>query len=138
MQINFYNCTDDKRKIKKALTFVSAKTCNIYGTCSVDTPAFIMNSKPEGNYVSWDSKMYFVTGTTYSGGKWIVHCAIDDLMTNQGELLNMSVLVSRSEEQSKNIVDNNITLRKNDYIKTDSFGTEIIGYSTKNYVIGVI
>lgn len=138
MQINFYNCTDDKKKLSKKLTFVNSRNCNLYGTCSFDNPNFLLNSKASGNYVSWDNRLYFVTEQTYNNGKYIVHCAIDDLTTNRNKLKKCSVLVSRSEERNRNIVDSSIVLRKNDYVKTDTFGKRLVAYNAQSYVIGVI
>lgn len=138
MLINFYICTDDKKMLNKKLTSTEVSTCNLYGTCSLLSPTFIMNSKPNGNYCAFDNKCYFIEETIYSNGKWLIRCTIDVLMTYRNSLLNKEVLISRSEDRVSDIPDSNITFRTNKYVKSQSFGDDIISNSTVHYVVGVI
>lgn len=138
MLINFYNCTDDKKMLNKKLTSTEVSTCNLYGTCSLLTPVFIMNSKPNGNYCAFDSKLYFIDETVYSGGKWLIKCSIDPLMSCHNELLNKEVLVTRSEDRTTDIPDSNLPFRANKFVKSQSFGDDVISNSTVHYLVGVI
>lgn len=138
MIIRYYNCSDDKLQLNKTLEFVDAATCNVYGICNMETPTFISETKPRGNYASFDNRCFFVNSYSYANGKWLIHCSLDYLYTNRNEILNMEILVSRSEDKTSDIPDNNIVLRSNKYVKSQTFGTDIIANSTVNYLLGVI
>lgn len=138
MIIKWYNCSDDKRQINKKLSFIDASTCNIFGSCSMDSPAFLVDSV-KGNYVSFDNKCYFVNSSAYLNGKWIISCTADDLTNHRNELLNLNVLVARSEVfQNKEIVDNLITIKAQRQTIGDSYGNDVISKVDTDYIIGVI
>lgn len=138
MIIRYYNCNDDRLMLNKKLEFVDAKTCNVFGTCDMRRLTLISDSKPVGNYASFDNKCYFVESYSYANGKWLIHCSLDVLYTNRNDILNLNVLVARSEDRNPDIVDSCITFRKNDYVYTRSFGKSIIANGTRCFVVGVI
>lgn len=138
MIIRYYNCSDDKLQLNKTLEFVDAANCNVYGICNMETLTFISETKPKGNYAAFDNRCYFINSYSYANGKWLIHCSLDYLYTNRNEILNMEILVARSEDKTSDIPDNNIVMRTNKYVKSQSFGTDIIANSTVNYLVGVI
>lgn len=138
MIIRYYNCKDDRLMLNKTLEFVDAKTCNIFGVCDMRHLNLVSDSKPVGNYASFDNKCYFVESYSYANGKWLIHCTLDTLYTNRNEIRALNVLVARSEERSADIVDSCIPFRKNDYVTTRTFGKSIIANGTRCFVVGVI
>lgn len=138
MIIKWYNCSDDKRMINKTMSFVDSSTCNIFGSCSMDNPSFIVDSV-KGNYVSFNNKCYFVNSTSYLNGKWVITCTADDLINHRNELLNLNALIARSEIfQNKDIVDNLITVKSQRQTIGDSYGVDVISKTDTDYIIGVI
>lgn len=138
MIIRYYNCADDKLQLNKTLEFVDAATCNIYGICNMETPTLISDSKPSGNYAAFDNRCYFINSYSYANGKWLIHCSLDYLYTNRNDILNLEILVARSEDKTSDIVDTCIPVRKNDFVYTRSFGKSIIANGTRSFVVGVI
>lgn len=124
--------------LNKTLEFIDAKTCNIFGVCDMRHLTLVSDSKPVGNYASFDNKCYFVESYSYANGKWLIHCTLDTLYTNRNEIRSLNVLVARSEDRTSDIPDNNITFRANKYVKSQSFGDDVISNSTVHYLIGVI
>lgn len=138
MIIKWYNCSDDKKMLNKTMSFVDSSTCNIFGSCSMDNPSFIVDSV-KGNYVSFNNKCYFVNSPSYLNGKWVISCTADDLVNHRNELLNLNVLVARSEIfQNKDIVDNLITVKSQRQTIGDSYGVDVISKTETDYIIGVI
>lgn len=138
MIIKWYNCSDDKRQINKSLSFIDSSTCNIFGSCNMDSPTFLVDSV-KGNYVSFDNKCYFVNSKSYLNGKWVISCSADDLTNHRNELLNLNVLVARSETlQNKELVDNLIPLKSQRQTIGDSYGRDVISKTETDYIIGVI
>ena len=138
MTIKWYICSDDKKTLNKSLSFVGADTCNIYGSCNMDSPNFIVDNV-KGNYVSFDNKCYFVNSRTYLNGKWVISCTSDDLANNHNGLVNLNVLVARSETFKNNdIIDNLITIKPQRQIIGDNYGKAVISNTETTYIIGVI
>lgn len=138
MTIKWYNCSDDRKTLNKSLSFVDADTCNIYGLCNMDSPNFIVDNV-KGNYVSFGNKLYSVNSKTYMNGKWVISCTADDLANNHNALVNLSVLVARSETFKNNdIIDNLITIKPQRQIIGNSYGRNVISNTETTYIIGVI
>lgn len=138
MLIKWYNCSDDKRVLTKHLVFVDSSECNIFGSCSMDTPNFLVDTV-KGNYVSFDNKCYFVNSKNYLNGKWVISCTADDLTNYRNEILRLSVLVARSETlKNPDIPDNLIPIKDQRQTIGDSYGREVISKTETNYIIGVI
>lgn len=138
MIIEWYNNTDDSKKLNKSPTLIESGTCNIYGACNMDNPNFIVDSV-KGNYVKFDNNYYFVDSRSYAGGKWIIHCSIDDLYSNRDEINSLECLIVRNETDKNNyIIDNSLPV--NSYRVTSSYpvGREVISPTETTYIIGVI
>lgn len=138
MRIDYYNCYDDSKKVNKSPVYVASSTCNIYGTCNMDRPAFIV-SEVLGNYVKFDGTYYFIDNKIYSGGKWIIQCTIDDLYTNAAEINNIVATAVRNEYTVNSDIQDNglqLTVRQKNIIK--DFGTGIPYAATgKVFLVGI-
>lgn len=138
MTITWYNNTDDKKKINKLPALISAGTCNIFGTCNMDNPAFIVDSVL-GNYVEFDNTFYFVDSKSYVNGKWVIHCSVDCLYTNRNEINNLKAMCVRSESRyNKYLVDNMLPVQAYRTAESYPVGNEVISNTETTYIVGVI
>jgi len=136
----WYNCTDDKKTLHKNPVLLATDTDSIiFGDSSILSPV-IKCKTYSGNYVYIEQfdRYYFITNVIWSKGYYYISCAVDALYSNENTINNMSVLVTRSEKRSVDIPDSNIPFRANKYVKSQSFGEDIISNSTVHYLIGVI
>lgn len=138
MLIKWYSNTDEKNKLNKSLLFIEEGTCNIFGTCNMDSPNFIVDSV-KGNYVEFDNSYYFVDSKSYVNGKWVIHCSIDDLYSNRNEINNLNCLIVRSETDKNNyIIDNSLPVKSYRVTTAYPVGREVISNTETTYIIGVI
>lgn len=138
MIITWYNNTEDKKKINKSPELISSGTCNIFGTCNMDTPNFIVDSVL-GNYVKFDDTFYFVDSKSYVNGKWVIHCSVDVLYSNRETINSLSVMCVRSENNyNKYLVDNMLPVKSYRITESYSVGKEVISNTDTTYIIGVI
>ncbi len=138
MTIEWYNNTDDAKKLNKSPTFLTSGTCNIFGSCNMDTPNFIVDSV-QGNYVKFDNMYYFVDSKSYINGKWVIHCSIDDLYSNRDGINALECLIVRNEFKRNNeIADNSMMLKTNITTASYNFGEQIQYNNDKPYILGEI
>lgn len=138
MIIEWYNNTDDAKKLNKLPTFLTSGTCNIFGTCNMDTPNFIVDSV-QGNYVKFDNMYYFVDSKSYINGKWVIHCSIDDLYSNRDGINAMECLIVRSETDKNNyVIDNSLPVSSYRVTTAYPVGREVVSNDVTTYIIGVI
>ena len=64
MNVNFYICTDDRRKVNKSISTVNTINCNIKERCSLDSPVLIIakekNKSSRENLLIWGKNINFV------------------------------------------------------------------------------
>ena len=138
MIIEWYNNNDDSKKLNKSPTFLTSGTCNIFGTCNMDTPNFIVDSV-QGNYVKFDNMYYFVDSKSYVNGKWVIHCSIDDLYSNRDAINSLECLIVRNEFDKNNyIIDNSLPVSSYRVTTAYPVGREVISNTETTYIIGVI
>ena len=138
MTIAWYNNTDDSKKLNKSPTFITSGTCNIYGSCNMDSPNFIVDTV-HGNYVKFDDTYYFVNSKSYVGGKWVIHCSVDSLYSNIDEIKSLNVNVVRNEnKKSAYLVDSYLPVKANRITVAYPVGKEVISKTETSYIIGVI
>lgn len=138
MIIEWYNNNDDAKKLNKSPTFLTSGTCNIFGTCNMDTPNFIVDSV-QGNYVKFDNMYYFVDSKSYVNGKWVIHCSIDDLYSNRDAINSLECLIVRNEFDKNNyIIDNSLPVSSYRVTTAYPVGREVISNTETTYIIGVI
>ena len=138
MIIEWYNNTDSAKKLNKSPTFITSGTCNIFGTCNMDNPNFIVDSVL-GNYVKFDNTYYFVDSKSYMNGKWVIHCSVDALYSNINSIKGLNVNVVRNEiKKNPYIVDSYLPVKANRITVAYPVGSEVISKTETSYIIGVI
>ena len=134
MNIILYRNSSDNRVLRKSLTQVSTPlSCDIYGSESIITPRFILEYVGvEANYcyVAELNRYYYIRDIVLApGGQRILMCEVDVLMSNIDEILNLSCLVLRQENETlcnKYLVDNRMIENVNKEEVVESFGEEVI------------
>lgn len=134
MNIILYKNRSDNRVLRKSLTQVSTPlSCDIYGSESIITPRFILEYVGvEANYcyVAELNRYYYIRDIVLApGGQRILMCEVDVLMSNIDEILNLSCLVLRQENETlcnKYLVDNRMIENVNKEEVVESFGEEVI------------
>ena len=134
MNIILYRNSSDNRVLRKSLTQVSTPlSCDIYGSESIITPRFILEYVGvEANYcyVAELNRYYYIRDIVLApGGQRILMCEVDVLMSNIDEILNLSCLVLRQENETlcnKYLVDNKMIANVNKEEVVESFGEEVI------------
>lgn len=114
MQVNFYQISDNPKKIVKNLGNPLIKQVSPYNDCSVSNPSLLLNYDSSiianNNYFyipEWNS-YYFMNHDirAISGGRMIVSGYEDVLMTNSDGILNLKAYVIRGESnRNKYLID---------------------------------
>ena len=134
MYITLYRNSSDNRTLQKSLTQVSTPlSCDIYNSESIITPRFILEYVGvEANYcyVAELNRYYYIRDIVLApGGQRILMCEVDVLMSNIDEILNLSCLVLRQENETlcnKYLVDNRMIANVNKEEVVESFGETVI------------
>lgn len=134
MYITLYRNSSDNRVLRKSLTQVSTPlSCDIYGSESIITPRFILEYVGvEANYcyVAELNRYYYIRDIVLApGGQRILMCEVDVLMSNIDEILNLSCLVLRQENETlcnKYLVDNRMIENITKQEVVESFGETVI------------
>ena len=134
MYITLYRNGSDNRVLQKSLTQVSTPlSCDIYGSESIITPRFILEYVGvEANYcyVAELNRYYYIRDIVLApGGRRILMCEVDVLMSNIDEILNLNCLVLRQENETlcnKYLVDNRMIANVNKEEVVESFGETVI------------
>lgn len=98
MNLTFYAITDDYRKVNKALGEGVALNIDVRTDVDVYSPTFqIKNFDRKYNYLLWNGKYYFITGTGYIGKNvWRIETDIDVLMSYKDIILNGDCRINQS------------------------------------------
>ena len=134
MYITLYRNGSDNRTLQKSLTQVSTPlSCDIYGSESIITPRFILEYvgvEPNYCYVAELNRYYYIRDIVLApGGRRILMCEVDVLMSNIDEILNLNCLVLRQENETlcnKYLVDNRMIANVNKEEVVESFGETVI------------
>lgn len=86
--VNFYQLSDDYRKLDKTLENPLVKQCNIRTDIDIYNPILLLHGyDSQYDYFEWNGLYYFVTGATYMANKiWRVSSHIDVLTSYKTEL----------------------------------------------------
>lgn len=134
MYITLYRNSSDNRVLQKSLTQVSTPiACDIYGSESIITPRFILEYagvEPNYCYVAELNRYYYIRDIVLApAGQRILMCEVDVLMSNINEILNLSCLVLRQENETlcnKYLVDNRMIENITKEEVVESFGETVI------------
>lgn len=107
MTLTFYSVTDDPRTLTKTLGTATHTVTGavIYQECSILAPSFMLDYDSDiiaSNYIVADSSLnnrhYFIKDVSLiPGGKCVVHCAIDVLMTYNTAIKDLKCNIVRNE-----------------------------------------
>lgn len=113
LQIQLGEFSGDDRELDKSIGGIVTKNCEVYGDNSLLNPNFLIDydsSLLNKNYVyipEW-GRYYFIVSplTMSSGGRCIVSCQEDVLMTFRSGIRNLDCYIIRNEKtRNKYIVD---------------------------------
>lgn len=113
LQIQLGDFSGDNREVSKSIGNFVSKSCDIYGSNSLLSPSFLLNYDPSllnKNYVyvpAW-GRYYYITSplAMISGGRCIIQCQEDVLMTFGNEIRNLDCYIIRNENtRNKYLVD---------------------------------
>lgn len=119
------NFSGDQRNLTKTLQNGINVNCEIYESCSIYNPRFVLDYKPDYigfnyAYVSQWNRYYFITGQDLQAGKKVIlRCHCDVLNSFGSQLLNSQFRVQRSESRYDPYIPDN------GYVYQDQF--DVIG-----------
>ena len=134
MYIVLYKNKSDNRVLRKNLQQVSTPlSCDIYDSESIINPRFILEyTGVAANYcyVAELNRYYYIRDIILDkGGRRILMCEVDVLMSNIDEILNLNCLILRQENRTlcnEYLVDNKMIANVNKEELVESFGEEVI------------
>lgn len=121
MTITLYTVTDDSRVLNKTLgtALTTAKTLTVYDSIDIITPTFVIeyNStilQATYLYCTELNRYYFITGIALDkGGRMILSCSLDVLMTYKNQLVNCQCCVLRNEYSLGEVIDEKLPIEPN-------------------------
>lgn len=102
MEITLYNTTSDKRKVIKDLTLKLTLQCQLFETCDILNPIFILakNDNIIGcNYLycaRFERYYYIEKIEIIDGARFKISCKVDVLMSNSANIKNLNCTLTRS------------------------------------------
>ena len=116
MNATIYKTNSDKRKLTKVLSDALAITCDVYNECSLMSPNLLIEFSPTlsgYNYIFINDfdRYYFIDDIEVdAGGRAIIRCTCDVLMSFNTEISNLTVTVTRNEfAETNNLGDPYVT-----------------------------
>jgi len=147
MNIILYRNSSDNRVLRKSLTQISTLSCDIYGSESIITPRFILeytgviSTEPNYCYVAELNRYYYIRDIVLApAGQRILMCEVDVLMSNIDDILNLSCLVLRQENETlcnKYLVDNRMIENITKEEVVESFGENVITNSSTCFLLTI-
>lgn len=147
MTITLYTVTDDSRVLNKTLgtALTTAKTLTVYDSIDIITPTFVIeyNStilQATYLYCSELNRYYFITGISLDkGGRMILSCSLDVLMTYKNQLVNCQCCVLRNEYSLGEVIDEKLPIEPNKVvIEGVTMSNTKLTNPTPSIVLGVL
>lgn len=141
MQVNFYQVTDNPKKILKSLGIATIKQVAPYSDCSVSNPTLLLDYDRsiivDNNYFyipEWNS-YYFMNHDikAISGGRMIVSGYEDVLMSNADEILNLNAYVVRSQSNRNKYLNDSIPAQVQRTCNTIAFPNNPFDFNYNDY-----
>ena len=133
--INLYNTTDDANVANKTLNLVEANVaCDIYENCTMLQPRLILTyseTRMNCSYIRVFNRYYnIVSKDLQPGGKMVITCTIDAILTYWDQIKNLPCTVTRTGNSPTEIVDEKLPISPNEkyYVGTSIDEVEL----TKN------
>ena len=145
MYIILYKNKSDNRVLRKTLQQISTPvSCDIYDSESIIKPRFILEYagvEPNYCYVAELNRYYYIRDIILApGGRRILICEVDVLMSNIDEILNLNCLILRQENESlcnKYLVDNKMIVNANKEETVESFGEVVITNPQNRFLLTI-
>ena len=111
-------CNEDPRKLDKRPNFEISSpvtvAADIKDSCSLNNPQFIFTASlvdvSRYNYIhvaAWHNRYYFIDDfVVMPGSRIMIRCSVDPLTSNADDILQLTALVSRSENQKSAYLPN--------------------------------
>ena len=115
MNVNFYICTDDRRKVNKSISTVNTINCNIKERCSLDSPVLIIAKENFRNwkdanycYISEYGRFYYIENVIVETATRIeIHCKCDVLMSFASNIRALMGVITRQENIYNDFISDN-------------------------------
>ena len=139
--INLYNTTDDANVANKTLNLVEANVaCDIYENCTMLQPRLILTyseTRMNCSYIRVFNRYYnIVSKDLQPGGKMVITCTIDAILTYWEQIKNLPCTVTRTGSTPTEIVDDKLPINPNEKYYVGSSIDEI--ELTKNPDSGIL
>ena len=113
LEIQLGEFMGDSREVDKNINNIVTRNCDVYGDNGLFSPSFLLNydeSLLDKNYVyipAWGKYYYIVSPLAMtSGGRCIIQCQEDVLMTFRNGIRNLDCYIVRNEKtRNKYLVD---------------------------------
>lgn len=117
--INLYNTTDDANVANKTLNLVEANVaCDIYENCTMLQPRLILiysETRMNCSYIRVFNRYYnIVSKDLQPGGKMVITCTIDAVLTYWDQIKNLPCTVTRTGNSPTEIVDEKLPISQNE------------------------
>lgn len=117
--INLYNTTDDANVANKTLNLVEANVaCDIYENCTMLQPRLILaysETRMNCSYIRVFNRYYnIVSKDLQPGGKMVITCTIDAILTYWDQIKNLPCTVTRTGNSPTEIVDEKLPINPNE------------------------
>lgn len=134
IQVQFYNCEDDRKKLKKTLggAIGGEVSCVLKENCSILEPAIRVSMDAVGDqyakinycYIPEFGRYYFVGVPIVEPGQAITYnLEIDPLMTYASDLLNTQFEIARAEKEGNNyFIDTERALQNRKVVQYEVLG----------------
>ena len=100
-KVFFYNCSDENKKLKKNISFISDKEIYIMDGVDILQPVFILSDFDITNinycYIDKFKRYYFIEWTTQENGMFLATCKVDVLFTYKNSILTISALIKKQD-----------------------------------------
>ena len=138
-KVFFYNCSDENKKLKKNISFISDKEIYIMEGVDILRPVFILSDFDIANinycYIDKFKRYYFIEWTTQENGMFLATCKVDALFTYKNSILTISALIKRQEfVYDEFLIDENVKEKVGTFTEKKKIGS--IG-NTISYVLTV-
>lgn len=105
MQVKFYNCKDDPKKLKKTLTNETSFSVVLQANTTLLNPSILLNGAQFRDFVNLNyayiptfKRYYFVGDPTFLPGDMIeIPLSVDVLFSNKSTISSLSTLIERQE-----------------------------------------
>lgn len=137
MTIELYNTADNHKVLNKTLTAIKAVDVTLLTPVNVRSINLVLNNNlsiDNANYIycSYFKRYYYInTVNKESGGRTVINCECDVLMSFNKDINNLNVLVTRQENVGiNNIIDTALPILGNKKMKVAVLSEPLFNINT--------